>query len=89
MDEARVKRFDGIEDHAEALGFGDFNFMQDLVDYPHGLSDAEVAKRCGWALAHLEEFRSYWYDPTMSEIRRYALAIGVDVEHTMWEVEIG
>jgi transcriptional regulator with XRE-family HTH domain len=51
-----------------------------------GLSRAAVAERMGVTRKKVEAFESYWYDPKLSEIRRYALAIGVVV---VTKIDIG
>lgn len=71
-----------IEDRAAALADECANFQVKLRDarIASGLSAADVGTRIGVSASKVEEFEAYWYEPTMAEIRRYALAIGVGME---------
>jgi transcriptional regulator with XRE-family HTH domain len=61
----------------------DANLLSELVDARKaaGLSRADVADRMGIRPKDVGELESMGSDPCMSTLRRYALAIGVNVKH--------
>jgi predicted transcriptional regulator len=62
---------------------GDDRLLYELVRHrkESGLTQAEVDERLGWEPGQTAEFEAYWSDPRMSDIRRYALAIGMGIRH--------
>jgi DNA-binding XRE family transcriptional regulator len=78
----------GIEDSplqrdALALVEADTQFVRKLIDVRRrkGMSRATVAERMGVPEQTVREFEAYWYDPRLSELRRYALAVGQVYSH--------
>lgn len=52
-----------------------------------GLSIEEVAEACGWSPEVVSKFEDYnrpTWDPRLSMARRYALAVGVLIEHKIY-----
>lgn len=52
-----------------------------------GLSIEEVAEACGWLPEVARKFEDYHrpaWDPRLSMVRRYALAVGVLIEHKIY-----
>lgn len=47
------------------------------------LTPQDVARHLGQTVAQVQEFERYYADPTLGQIRRYALAIGAMVSHTV------
>lgn len=45
----------------------------------YGDNRAEFLNRIGWDSGHLLDFEEYDYDPTASELREYALAVGMAI----------
>lgn len=74
-----------IERLARLLVDQDSEFLYQLHEerQQSGLSPQDVADRAGWPLHQVHEFERYDADPTLSEIRRYAYAIGVSYEHNL------
>jgi ribosome-binding protein aMBF1 (putative translation factor) len=52
-----------------------------------GLTRTELGQRMAWPKKQVTEFESYWYDAKLSEIRRYAIAVGVMVTTIVAEFE--
>ena len=54
------------------------NFIRKLSDFRKkaNLTRAEVADRLGKTEEYIEELEAYYSNPTLSEIRGYALAVG-------------
>jgi len=69
---------DRINDRADQLVEGHYQLMQDLIALrkKHGLSQEEVGSRMGISQPAVAAFESYDSNPTLSSIRRYALAAG-------------
>lgn len=57
----------------------DYQFMRSLVTHRQkkNLTVEDVAVRMGMTVESVEEFEREGYDPSLSEIRRYAHAVGV------------
>lgn len=57
------------------------NFIRKLSDFREkaNLTRAEVADRLGTTEEYIEELEAYYSNPTLSEIRRYALAVGAEL----------
>ncbi|WP_159601619.1 helix-turn-helix domain-containing protein [Agromyces humi] len=72
-----------VEQLAELLVEGDGTFHRELIRarIHAGLSAGTVAERMGVSKEDVAAFERYDADPTLSLIRRYALAVGVHVEH--------
>ncbi|TFD41768.1 XRE family transcriptional regulator [Cryobacterium sp. TMT2-10] len=49
----------------------------------HSLTQAEVAERMGVSQPTVAAFEHYDSNPTLASIRRYALAVGAKIEHTV------
>lgn len=76
--------FDMLLRRATRLAENDERTMYELVRHRRdsGLTQADVDERLGWEPGRTAEFETYWYDPRLSEIRRYALAVGMGIRHT-------
>ncbi|MFI6296895.1 helix-turn-helix domain-containing protein [Nonomuraea sp. NPDC050790] len=63
----------------------DMRLVETLVSVrkDRGLTQAEVAERMGRTQPAVSDFERLGGDPHLSTIRRYALAVGVDVVHTV------
>ncbi|GAB3191805.1 helix-turn-helix domain-containing protein [Nesterenkonia suensis] len=69
---------------ARQLTEADFTLMEDLTAIRHqrGLSLAHVADRMGRTVTEVRIMEQCGRDPRMSEVRRYALAVGATITHT-------
>lgn len=67
-----------IEERAEQLVDAHFRLLEDLVNLrkKRGLSQAVVGERMGVSQPSIASFEAYDSNPTLSTIRRYALAVG-------------
>lgn len=74
-----------INDLAESLVDSDARLLKALVESRkrQGLSVEEVSRRMGVSEDEVREFEYYWADPSLSVVRRYALAVGSMVRHTI------
>lgn len=74
--------------HARDLVHAQARFHGELVDarVRSGMSVMEVAERMGVTEDMVTAFEHYDADPTFSQVRRYALAVGVGL---VWEVDAG
>lgn len=72
-----------IDALAEALVRADDKLLSDLVKLrkSHRLSQETVAERMGVSQPTVAAFERYDANPTLSSIRRYALAVGASVSH--------
>lgn len=79
MDETQ----DRIEDRADQLIESHYRLMQDLIELrkKNRLSQEEVGTRMGTSQPAVASFESYDSNPTLSSIRRYALAVGARIEY--------
>lgn len=70
---------------AETLVDADDAFIRDLRDrrIAAGLSTTVVAERMGVSTDTVEVIERYDSNPTLSQLRRYALAIGIAYSHTV------
>jgi hypothetical protein len=60
------------------------NIMSTLVTYRlHLHGDKEIAQQLGWSAAELFDFERLGGDPTVSQIQRYARALGLRLELTL------
>jgi len=68
---------------AGELAFQDDNLLETLVRIriALGMSQEDVAKKMNRSLTTVQNFETFGADPHLSIIRRYALAIGVRIEH--------
>jgi transcriptional regulator with XRE-family HTH domain len=73
-----------IRREAEAVD-RDMNLIETLVSLrkDSGLTQREVAKRMGRTQPAVSDFERVGGDPHLSSIRRYALAIGANVRHSV------
>lgn len=55
----------------------------------NGQSRADIAELLGWKEKKVKRFEKYWYNPTMEEVRGYALAVGARVTYNVTREEIG
>jgi len=78
-----------LDRHAMALVDNDYNFQLALVDLrkKRGYSIEEIAQRMGVAVEKVQRFESYDYDPKLSELRRYAMAIEILYDHKVTKAE--
>lgn len=76
-----------IEDRAEALMDADFELLEDLIEWrtKRALSQPEVASRMGVSQSAVSQFESMNGNPTLQTIRRYANAVGVRVNHIVFD----
>jgi len=77
-----------LQSRAEALVDSHDDLMTRLVEQRklHELTQAEVAERMGVSQPTVAAFERYDANPTLSTIRRYALAVGASIEHTVKDV---
>lgn len=70
---------------AETLVDADNGFVRDLRDQrvAAGLSMSVVAERMGVSTEAVEVIERYDSNPRLSELRRYALAIGIAYSHSV------
>ena len=78
-------KWDALVERADRLVEQDRLLMRALVKHRQesGLTQEDVEERLGWAPGSAYEFEVYYSDPSLSEIRRYALAINADVTHSV------
>lgn len=74
-----------IEQAADKLATADYEFHYRLVTrrLSSGLTVSEVADRMGVDVEFVKNFERYDFNPSLSSLRRYALAIGVTYSHTI------
>lgn len=70
---------------ADHLAEQHYQLLYELVRLrgTRGLSLEEVADRMGVSTEEAASFERYWADPNLSVIRRYAMAVGARIEHTV------
>jgi len=70
-----------LKNHAKDLVREQRAFLDDLVGVRKaaGLSQQQVAERMGVSQSAVSLFEHYDANPTLSSIRRYALAVGADL----------
>jgi transcriptional regulator with XRE-family HTH domain len=70
-----------LEERADHLVRGSRELVQELVQArkDQGLTQEQLAERVGCPVKAVQEFESYWFDPALSQIRLYALAVNVEV----------
>ena len=73
--------------HADSLVQSDTHYLDQLVAIrkSSGLSITELADRMGVSKDTVVRFERYDANPKLSTIRRYALAVGAIVRHTVIE----
>lgn len=83
--ESDEARFDELVERASYLAQQDTELLNALVKQRQksGLTQADVEERLGWAPGRASEFEVYYSDPSLSEIRRYALAVSAEVTHSV------
>jgi DNA-binding XRE family transcriptional regulator len=74
-----------IEARADSLVTEHRELMQDLVRFrtKHHLTQEVVAERMGVSQPTVAAFERYDSNPKLSTIRRYALAVGARIEHSV------
>lgn len=61
------------------------NLLSSLIEQrkKHHLTQAEVAERMGVSQPTIAAFEHYDANPTLATVRRYALAVGANIEHSV------
>ena len=79
----RTARYSALLKRAAVLVQNDERLIDELVSIMHErqLSEEDVARRMGVALAELQAIEGGTADPTMGTVRRLAHAVGVTVSH--------
>src|SRR4051794_10276649 len=82
MNDAEIARIDAL---AEDLVAEHRKLLKGLVDQrrSHQLTQDQVAERMGVSQPTVAAFERYDANPTLATIRRYALAVGARIEHTI------
>ncbi|MEO7016211.1 MAG: helix-turn-helix transcriptional regulator [Leifsonia sp.] len=82
MNVAETARIDAL---AEDLVAEHRKLMKALVEQrkSHQLTQEQVAERMGVSQPTVAAFERYDTNPTLATIRRYALAVGAGIEHTI------
>jgi transcriptional regulator with XRE-family HTH domain len=77
-----IPDLDTLDRRADALVDGHVRLLRDLVAMrtAHGLTQAEVAERMGVSQPTVAAFERYDANPTLSTLRRYALAVEARME---------
>lgn len=70
---------------ATDLAAADLSLIFELVTMRHssGLSVSDVADTLGWSAKKVRQFEQFDRDPRLSQVRRYALAVGAVIAHTV------
>ncbi|CAB0860077.1 XRE family transcriptional regulator [Corynebacterium diphtheriae] len=73
---------DRLKQHAKELLRSQRALREGLVELRRGqnLSQKDVAERLGISQSAVAQFEGYDANPTLNAIRRYALAVGADIE---------
>lgn len=76
---------------ATDLAEADLRLRQRLVSARRsaGLTQADVAELLGVKQSSISQFERYDNDPRLSTIRRYALAVGAEVTHSVTTTALG
>lgn len=74
---------DRIGERAERLLSSQIILMQEIITLRklHGLSQELVGERMGISQSAVEHFEGHESNPTLGSIRRYALAVGANIEY--------
>lgn len=74
-----------LEELADTLVESDDQLLEHLVKLrkDHGLTQSDVAERMGVSQPTVAAFERYDANPTLSTLRRYALAVGGSVHHVV------
>ena len=86
VDEAEVQEdIEVIEARAAALVASHRELLQALISMraTHDLTQDQVADRMGVSQSAVSQFERYDANPRLSTLRRYALAVGARIEHTV------
>lgn len=77
-----------LDRRADQLVRSDENLLLSLKQsrLRSGLSIETVAERMSVPAEVVEEFEKYYADPPLSQIRRYAMAVNLEVSHSMVEL---
>ena len=75
--------WDDLMAHAQALSESDVHFQESMYYFraKQGLTLADMAAKLGTTQDKVTEIEIG--DPTLSDLRAYALAIGMDIVHTI------
>jgi predicted transcriptional regulator len=81
LDEAKDSKADEIRELSMRLARLDRNRMNQLVELRrrNGLTQEDVAKRLGVSKRWVRKMEEYDNDPRLSDIRRYIVAVTVNV----------
>lgn len=73
-----------------ALALQDYDLRFELIKLreERGLSQTQIAEMLGVSQQAISQFEQMDADPRMSTIRRYALAVGAMVEHTVTPTKV-
>ncbi|MEV7608620.1 helix-turn-helix transcriptional regulator [Microbacterium sp. NPDC089320] len=74
-----------LDDLAESLVESHDKLMSDLISLrkKHHLTQEMVAERMGVSQPTVASFERYDANPTLSSVRRYALAVGATIDHVV------
>lgn len=74
-----------LEELADSLVESHDQLLENLVSLrkSHGLTQSDVAVRMGVSQPTVASFERYDANPTLSTIRRYALAVGASIDHVV------
>lgn len=84
-DALEIDRSDPLQDLALRLVAAQTAWIASLVAMrqAQNLSQTDVARRMGCTQSSVSDIETGSTDPRLSTLRRYALAVGADVEHTV------
>ncbi|MDR1188565.1 MAG: helix-turn-helix domain-containing protein [Bifidobacteriaceae bacterium] len=73
---------ESLEHRADALERDHDSMLESLIELRrrHGLTQAEVAARMGVTQPVVAQFERYDANPTLSTVRRYAMAVAATIE---------
>lgn len=82
---------ENIRARARALAKAERDLLSELVALrkQHDLTQSAVAQRMGVSQAAVSQVERYDANPTLSTIRRYALAVGARIEHRVIDDQDG
>ncbi|WP_133903976.1 helix-turn-helix transcriptional regulator [Actinophytocola oryzae] len=75
---------------ARALTAADYGWIRQLIEVRKrkGLSQADLGKLMGRSQSVVSDIESMSGDPRLSTLRRYALAVGANVEHVVEDADL-
>lgn len=85
MNEVESKEFNDLVKLSFELSDQDLQLVYALINIRResGIGQDVVAARMGWTVKDVQEFESFRDSPTLSTLRRYALAVGATYTHTV------